>query len=101
MKYENDEDREHTLLQASPIEIEDKGDSQKLKNLATLVSDYSKGQATIIGYVYRVDPLLLLNEPDKLREFLKLCEDNKVKETYKRLKAYYHKLIEEKRNVYN
>ena len=47
------------------------------------------GYAVVFGYVYKVDPLSLLEQPDKQKEFLEVCNGGEVRSTYEAVKAFY------------
>lgn len=98
------EDVRHTWLRALPLLIEHIGDNQYIQDMENIpfpVSDYNKGSAAIFGYVYRVDPLSLLDKPDKRSEFLEMCESGGVRDVYERVKEYYRTLVEKQQmNAY-
>lgn len=47
------------------------------------------GYAVDFGYVYKVNPLSLLEQPKKQKEFLEVCSGGEVRSTYEAVKAFY------------
>ncbi len=79
------------------------GDQQYFQDLEVTpfpVTD-STGQAVCFGYDYTVNPMSLVDNPDKAKFLIELCNEAKLGGMYERLKAYYTKLIElQKTNDY-
>ena len=96
---ENPEDQ-HIWLRALPLLIEHIGDNQyiqDLENIPVLVSDSSTGYAAVFGYVYKVDPLSLLDKPEQKNDFMEVCEGGSVRDVYQRVKEYYQELLNEQK----
>ncbi len=79
------------------------GDQQYFQDLEVTsfpVTD-NTGQAVCFGYDYTVNPMSLVDNPDKAKFLIELCNEAKLGRMYDRLKAYYTKLIElQKTNDY-
>lgn len=72
------------------------GDQQYFQDLEVTpfpVTD-NTGQAVCFGYDYTVNPMSLVDNPDKAKFLIELCNEAKLGRMYERLKAYYTKLIE-------
>lgn len=52
------------------------------------------GQAVCFGYDYVINPMSLVDNPDKTGFLIELCNEAKLDKLYERIKAYYIKLIE-------
>lgn len=103
--YDNMGDREkpedqHIWLRALPLLIEHMGDNQYIQDLENLpfpVSDASTGCAAVFGYVYRVDPLTLLDKPEQMKSFVEVCKGGSVHEVYQSVKLFYQELVEKQK----
>lgn len=103
--YENMGDREklegrHVWLRALPLLIDRIGDNQYiqgLENIPAPVTDNSTGHAAVFGYVYKVDPLSLLDKPEQKKNFMEVCEGGEVQKVYQRVKEYYQELVEKQK----
>ena len=99
--YDNMGDREnledqHVWLRALPLLIEHMGDNQYIQDLENLpfpVSDCRTGHAAVFGYVYKVDPLSLLDSPEQKKNFMEVCDDGSIRTVYQRVKEYYQLLV--------
>lgn len=54
----------------------------------------NSGQEVCFGYEYIVDPMSLEDNPEKEEFFIELCNTAKLDQSYRKIKAYYEKLIE-------
>ena len=103
--YENMGDREklegrHVWLRALPLLIDRIGDNQYiqgLENIPAPVTDNSTGHAAVFGYVYKVDPLSLMDKPEQKKNFMEVCEGGEVQKVYQRVKEYYQELVEKQK----
>lgn len=103
--YDNMGDREnpkdqHIWLRALPLLIEHMGDNQYIQDLENLpfpISDYSTGHVAVFGYVYKVDPLSLMDKPEQKKNFMEVCEGGSVRDVYQRIKRYYQELVEKQK----
>ena len=73
--------------------IGDKQYFQDREHIPVPVID-NTGQAVCFGYDYIVDPMSLVDDPDKKDLFMELCTTAKLDQLYKRIKEYYTKLTE-------
>lgn len=103
--YDNVEDSEnediqHRWLRALPLMIEHIGDNQYIQDMESVpfpVSDDSTGHAAVFGYAYKVDPLSLLDKPDKQKAFLEVCNDASVRSIYETVKEFYQTVAEKQK----
>ena len=94
--YDAPEDDQHTWLRGMKHDVRHIGDSQYFQDLEITpfpVTD-NTGQAVCFGYDYIVDPMSLVDKPEKKELFMELCNTAKLDRLYKRIKAYYEKLVE-------
>lgn len=87
---------EETWLRGMQHEVSHIGDSQYFQNLeyAPIPVKDNTGQEVCFGYRYIVDPMSLVDNPEKKESFIELCNTAKLDRLYERIKAYYEKLIE-------
>lgn len=65
------------------------------------VWDSNTGHAAVFGYVYKVDPLSVMDQPDKVQVLIEMCDSAKIRNTYDRVKGYYKNLVEQRQtNAY-
>lgn len=94
--YDAPEDDQHTWLRGIKHDVRHIGDNQYFQDLEITpfpVTD-NTGQAVCFGYDYIVDPMSLVDKPEKKELFIELCNTAKLDRLYKRIKAYYEKLVE-------
>lgn len=83
------------------FEIQHLHDHQYLQELEFTpfpITDDETGCAVVFGYEYKIDPLSLLDKPEKMNDFLELCNRPEVREAYEAVKTFY-KEISEKQKV--
>ena len=56
-----------------------------------------KGCAVVFGYEYKIDPLSLVDKPDKQKDFLELCNGPEVRDTFEAVKAFYNEISEKQK----
>ena len=98
--YDEPEDAQHTWLRGMKHDVRYIGDREYFQDLEFTpfpVTD-NTGQAVCFGYDYIVDPMSLVDKPDKKELFIELCNMAKLDRLYERIKAYYTKLIEMQKN---
>lgn len=102
----DDEEARHkgdVYLKGLQFEIEYIHDQQYLQDLEFTpfpVID-NNGYAALFGYVYKVDPLTVLESPNQLKDLLEVCHSSAVQSTYERVKEYYAELLKkQKKNAY-
>lgn len=95
--YECDRDEEDwqfkgpKWIKGLQFEMEYVHDSQYLQDLEFTpfpITD-DNGYAVAFGYVYKVDPLSLLEQPEKQKGFLEVCSGGEVRSIYDAVKAFY------------
>ncbi len=95
-EFDAPEDDQHTWLRGMKHDVRHIGDRQYFQDQEFTpfpVTD-NTGQAVCFGYDYVVDPISLVDNPEKIKLFIELCSEAKLDKLYGRLKAYYTKLIE-------
>ena len=102
----DDEEARHkgaVYLKGLQFEIEYIHDQQYLQDLEFTPSPVidNNGYAALFGYVYKVDPLTVLESPNQLKDLLEVCHSSAVQSTYERVKEYYAELLKkQKKNAY-
>ena len=87
---------EKIWLRGMKYDVRHIGDKQYFQDLEYMpmpVTD-NTGQAVCFGYDYIVNPMSLVDDPDKKGFFMELCTTAKLDQLYKRIKEYYTKLTE-------
>ena len=94
--YDAPEDNQHTWLRGMKYDVKHIGDRQYFQDLefAPFPVTDNTGQVVCFGYDYIVDPMSLMDKPEKKELFIELCNTAKLDRLYERIKAYYTKLIE-------
>lgn len=103
--YENDRNEEDwwkkgpKWLKGLQFEIEYVHDRQYFQDLEFTpfpITD-NTGCAVVLGYVYKVDPLSLLEKPDQQKDFLALCEAGDVRTAFAAVKTFYQEVTKKQK----
>ena len=101
---DSEDAKKHTWLRMMKCEIAYLDDNQYFQDLEFVpfpVTDEQTGHAVVFGYVYEVTPLLLLDKPEQLQRFIRVCKSCTVWKTYVKIREYYNSLVEkQKANEY-
>lgn len=103
--YENDRNEENwwkkgpKWIKGLQFEIEYVHDRQYLQDLEFTpfpITD-NTGCAVVLGYVYKIDPLFLLEKPDQQKDFLELCEAGDVLTAFAAVKTFYQEITKNRK----
>ena len=94
--YDEPDDNQHTWLRGMKHDVRHIGDRQYFQNqeLTPVPVTDNTGQTVCFGFDYIVDPMSLVDKPEKKELFIGLCNTAKLDRLYERIKAYYTKLVE-------
>ena len=100
--YRNEEDwwkKGPKWIKGLQFEIEYVHDRQYFQDLEFTpfpITD-NTGCAVVLGYVYKVDPLSLLEKPDQQKDFLELCEAGDVRTAFATVKTFYQEVTQKQK----
>jgi 23S rRNA maturation mini-RNase III len=95
--YVSQEDRkQHIVIKTIENEIQEIDPKKGLEYkspIAKLIRD-EKGEIVCFGYKYKVDPLSLLSNVNRAKNFIVMAKEAGMLEVYKKVKDYFEKIVE-------
>lgn len=95
--YVSQEDRkQHIVIKTIDNEIQEIDSKKGLEYkspIVKLIRD-EKGEIVCFGYKYRVDPLSLLSNVNRAKNFIVMAKEAGMLEVYKKVKDYFEKIVE-------
>ena len=89
------------MMKCEIAHLDDNQYFQDLEFVPFPVMDEQTGHAVVFGYVYEVNPLLLLDKPEQLQRLIRVCKGCTVWKIYVEIRGYYNSLVEkQKANEY-